>query len=50
MNKPKYLLFLMIDSPDSLFNTGGMVAAPIAGEIVRQIAPILNVKPHFGGL
>jgi cell division protein FtsI (penicillin-binding protein 3) len=46
MSKPKYLVYVIFDRPNYSFNTGGMVAAPVAGRIVRDIAPILDVMPQ----
>jgi len=45
ISKPKYLVYVMLDRPNFKFNTGGMVAAPVAGNVVRNIAPLLGVKP-----
>jgi cell division protein FtsI (penicillin-binding protein 3) len=45
ITEPKYLLLVVIDRPNSAFNTGGMVAAPIAGKIIKNIAPILDISP-----
>lgn len=45
MSKPKYLVYVIFDRPNYSFNTGGMVAAPVAGRIIRDIAPILDVMP-----
>ena len=45
ISKPKYLVYVIFDRPNSAFNTGGMVAAPVAGKIVRNIAPLLGVRP-----
>ncbi|MDX2082487.1 MAG: penicillin-binding protein 2 [Rickettsiales bacterium] len=45
ITQPKYLVYVIFDRPNSAFNTGGMVAAPVAGKIVRNIAPILGVYP-----
>lgn len=45
ISKPKYLVYILFDRPNSTFNTGGMVAAPVAGRIIKNIAPILGVKP-----
>ena len=47
---PQYLLVVMVDEAQKNeinrgFTTGGMVAAPVAGQIINQIAPILNVVP-----
>ncbi len=44
-SNPKYLVYVVFDHPNSAFNTGGMVAAPVAGRIVKNIAPILDVFP-----
>jgi cell division protein FtsI (penicillin-binding protein 3) len=46
ISDPEYLLYVIFDRPDYKFNTGGMVAAPAAGEIIKNIAPILGVRPH----
>lgn len=45
MSKPKYLVFVSFDRPNYSFNTGGMVAAPVVGNIISGIAPILGIKP-----
>ena len=45
MSEPKYLVYVILDRPDYTFNTGGMVAAPVAGRIIKNIAPILGVRP-----
>ncbi|MEC9078266.1 MAG: penicillin-binding protein 2 [Pseudomonadota bacterium] len=50
MNKPKYVVFAMVDEPigdkDSRGHaTGGWVAAPLVGKLIAQIAPLLGVKP-----
>lgn len=45
ISNPKYLVFVAFDRPNSAFNTGGMVAAPVVGKIIRNIAPILGVRP-----
>lgn len=44
-NKPKYLVLVIMDRPNYSFNTGGMVSAPIAGRIIENIAPLLEVRP-----
>ncbi len=46
MSQPKYLVYVVLDHPNYSFNTGGMVAAPIVGRVVRNIAPILGVMPQ----
>ena len=45
ISKPKYLVYVVFDRPDYKFNTGGFVAAPVAGKVIKNIAPILGVKP-----
>jgi len=49
INAPKYLVFVMIDNPKAIKGmghrpTGGRVAAPIVGEVISRIGPILGVK------
>ena len=46
ISEPKYLVYVVFDRPDYQFNTGGFVAAPIAGRIIKNIAPILDVTPR----
>ena len=45
ISKPKYLVYVIFDRPNVAFNTGGMVAAPVAGRIVKNISPILGIRP-----
>ena len=45
ISQPKYLVYVIFDRPNYIFNTGGMVAAPVAGRVVKNIAPLLGVKP-----
>jgi cell division protein FtsI (penicillin-binding protein 3) len=49
MNKPRYVVFIMIDDPDGKemgrMNTGSAIAAPIASKVIENIAPILGVRP-----
>jgi len=46
MSKPKYLVYVVFDRSNYMFNTGGMVAAPVAGRVVKNIAPILGIRPN----
>lgn len=46
ISKPKYLVYVVFDRPNFTFNTGGMVAAPVAGKIIKNIAPIIGVRPN----
>jgi cell division protein FtsI (penicillin-binding protein 3) len=45
ISEPKYLVLVVFDRPNAAFNTGGMVAAPVAGKIIKNIAPILDISP-----
>lgn len=45
MSEPRYLVYVLVDRSNVAFNTGGMVAAPAAGRIIRGIAPLLGVYP-----
>jgi cell division protein FtsI (penicillin-binding protein 3) len=50
MTNPKFVVFAMLDEPvgdaeTKYHATGGWVAAPIVGEVIKQIAPILNIAP-----
>lgn len=47
---PEYVVYVMVDEPKPNLNishyaTGGIVAAPAVGNIIKQIAPLLNVRP-----
>lgn len=48
MSDPRYMVFVMVDEPKGTkesqgYATGGWVAAPAVGRIVRQIGPLLGV-------
>ena len=47
VSNPQYLVLAVFDRPNYIFNTGGMVAAPVVGNIIKNIAPILGVKPNI---
>ena len=47
---PKYVLVLSLDEPTSVAGggesrTAGMTAAPVAGETIRRVAPLLGLRP-----
>ena len=51
IHDPKYIIFVAIDEAKSNrinagFTTGGMIAAPIAGEVIRKMTGILGVRPY----
>lgn len=48
MNDPRYIVYVLVDEPKATaktygYATGGWVAAPAVGRIVKQIGPLLNV-------
>ena len=50
MNKPRYVILAMLDeakgTKETFGNaTGGWVAAPAVGAVVRRIAPVLGLRP-----
>lgn len=42
INNPRYVIYVGIDQPNYIFNTGGMVAAPVTGEVIKNVVPILD--------
>ena len=51
INNPKYLVYVQVDEPKpsklgyGARPTGGIVAAPVVGNVIQRIAPLLNVAP-----
>ena len=50
MHKPKYVVLAMLDEAKGTketlgYATGGWVAAPVIGAVVRRIAPVLGLRP-----
>lgn len=50
---PKYVVVVTLDEPQDIVagkpkRTAGWTAAPIAGEIIRRVAPILGLRPSAG--
>ncbi|MAM68753.1 MAG: penicillin-binding protein [Rhodospirillaceae bacterium] len=50
MNKPRYVVLAMLEEPKGTketfgYATGGWVAAPVVGAVVRRIAPVLGLRP-----
>ena len=48
MNAPQYVVFAMIEEPSGTkethgFATGGWVAAPVIGKVIKRIAPLLGI-------
>jgi cell division protein FtsI (penicillin-binding protein 3) len=51
IDKPKYLVLIMLDEPKGIqetygFATGGWTAAPTVGKIISRIGPILGMKTN----
>lgn len=49
-NDPQIVVYVAVDHPQSSTQFGGVIAAPIAGQIIEEIAPILNIKNAEGQL
>ena len=52
MEKPKYVILVMLDEPQPLpetfgFATAGWNAVPTAGKVIERVAPILGITPQF---
>jgi cell division protein FtsI (penicillin-binding protein 3) len=45
MDDPQYAILVMVEDSKTATATGGKIAAPVAGSIISQIAPVVNVKP-----
>lgn len=51
MDKPRYIVLSIIDAPRTGENggrTAASTAAPMIRAIIRRVAPLLGVQPHFG--
>jgi len=50
MVKPRYVILIMLDEPQGIketygFSTGGWTSAPIGGNVIKRISPILGILP-----
>jgi cell division protein FtsI (penicillin-binding protein 3) len=50
IHQPRYVVFVMIDEPKGIketagYATGGWVGSPLAGRVIKRIAPLLGVQP-----
>ena len=50
---PEYVLVVILDEPEDVMlgktrRSAGWTAAPIAGEIIRRVAPVLGLRPLTG--
>lgn len=49
-NDPQIVIYVAIDHPQASTQFGGVIAAPIVGKIIEEIAPILNINNAEGQL
>ncbi len=50
IEEPEYVIFVMLDEPKAngaLRPTGGVVAAPVVGQVIRRLAPALGMLPQI---
>lgn len=50
MHAPRYTVYVVLDEPQGIketygYATGGWVAAPVVGKVVRRLAPMMGIKP-----
>ncbi len=50
IDKPKYIVFAMLDEPQGIKETlymasGGWTAAPLVGNLIRRMGPLLGIAP-----
>lgn len=53
MDDPQYVVFAMVDEPKGIkesygYATAGWVTAPVVGQVVQRIAPLLGIAPRRG--
>ena len=49
MDAPRYVVFVMLDEPTGNektfgYATGGWVAAPVVGNVIKRVGPMLGVR------
>ena len=49
-NDPKYVTYIALDHPQGVTQYGGVVAAPIAKNVFKQIISIYDLKEDYEGL
>lgn len=54
IDAPRYAILVMVDEPKPTkktygFATGGWVSAPVAGNVVGRIGPLLGIRPMYNG-
>ncbi len=43
---PEIVVYVAVDNPKGVTQFGGVVAAPIVGNILRDALPVMGVKPR----
>ena len=46
-NDPEIAILIMIDEPSAGEYFGGLIAAPIAGDVLRDVLPYLEIQPEY---
>lgn len=46
-DNPKIAVLLLLDEPHAPINFGGVIAAPVVGNIMSEILPYLGVEPQY---
>ncbi|MBD7907216.1 stage V sporulation protein D [Sporosarcina gallistercoris] len=46
-NDPELVVYVAIDSPKNSVQFGGVIAAPIVGRIIEEIAPLAGIEPQI---
>lgn len=54
INNPRYAILVMVDEPQGTkktwgYATGGWVSAPVVGNVVSRIGPLLGIRPIYNG-
>ncbi len=52
MHDPRYVVFAMLDEPKGnkstwYYATGGWVAAPVVGRVVKELGPLMGIAPRL---
>ncbi|WP_028398913.1 stage V sporulation protein D [Ectobacillus panaciterrae] len=50
VDDPQIVVYVAVDNPKGTVQFGGVVAAPIVGNMMRDMLPTLGVEPRKGGL
>ncbi len=48
-NDPELLVYVAVDSPKNASQFGGVIAAPIVGRVIEEIAPLAGITPRREG-